>query len=382
MTLSDLIAVMRDGKIVQFGPTKEIYRRPRDLYVATFVGKPKMSLVDGSPRVGRWAGRRSSSPDVRIDAGRRPIRSARSPGPSSGSRWGSAPRTCGSPRTARRPTRPLVPGDGPAARADRFRHVRGARRRRRDRRRTRRARRRPDARPDRDRGVHRRPDPPIRTRAWGANRRMSDSLVARLSPTDFEQVARARPARPDVRLDRLGVGRRAVDARQRGSLPAVAAQRKGHGRRSERSPWRPRCRVSRSTSRSWLRRWASRRCRIPTGSSATAAGVAATGRLFVEAVNATTSMEDIAAAFPKMPFWLQLYNWATARPSQKIIEARSGRGCLRHRAARQHHGRRQPHPGACRLSRSPGVASSSRISTRASRTRPTSPRNTSSGSRS
>ena len=47
MSLSDFIAVMRDGKIVQFGPTREIYRRPRDLYVATFVGKPKMSLVDG-----------------------------------------------------------------------------------------------------------------------------------------------------------------------------------------------------------------------------------------------------------------------------------------------------------------------------------------------
>src|SRR4051794_23508239 len=48
MSLSDFIAVMRDGKIVQFGPTKDIYRKPRDLYVATFVGKPKMSLVDGA----------------------------------------------------------------------------------------------------------------------------------------------------------------------------------------------------------------------------------------------------------------------------------------------------------------------------------------------
>jgi multiple sugar transport system ATP-binding protein len=47
MTLSDLIAVMRDGKVVQLGTTREIYRNPRDLYVATFVGKPKMSLVDG-----------------------------------------------------------------------------------------------------------------------------------------------------------------------------------------------------------------------------------------------------------------------------------------------------------------------------------------------
>jgi ABC-type sugar transport system ATPase subunit len=48
MTLSDLIAVMRDGKVVQLGTTREIYGKPRDLYVATFVGKPKMSLVDGA----------------------------------------------------------------------------------------------------------------------------------------------------------------------------------------------------------------------------------------------------------------------------------------------------------------------------------------------
>ncbi|CAN5800835.1 sn-glycerol-3-phosphate ABC transporter ATP-binding protein UgpC [soil metagenome] len=47
MTLSDHIAVMRDGKLVQFGSQDEIYRRPRDTYVATFVGKPRMSLVPG-----------------------------------------------------------------------------------------------------------------------------------------------------------------------------------------------------------------------------------------------------------------------------------------------------------------------------------------------
>ncbi len=48
MTLSDLICVMRDGKIVQSGSQAEIYTRPRTMYVAEFVGKPRMSLVDGS----------------------------------------------------------------------------------------------------------------------------------------------------------------------------------------------------------------------------------------------------------------------------------------------------------------------------------------------
>lgn len=51
MTLSDLIAVMRDGKLVQFGTQDEIYRRPATTYVATFVGKPRMSLIEGSLEV-------------------------------------------------------------------------------------------------------------------------------------------------------------------------------------------------------------------------------------------------------------------------------------------------------------------------------------------
>ena len=48
MTLSDLIAVMRDGQVVQYASPREIYRKPQDLYVATFVGKPSMSLVAGA----------------------------------------------------------------------------------------------------------------------------------------------------------------------------------------------------------------------------------------------------------------------------------------------------------------------------------------------
>ena len=50
MTLADRIAVMRDGHLVQFGTQSEIYQRPRDTYVATFVGKPRMSLLEGDLR--------------------------------------------------------------------------------------------------------------------------------------------------------------------------------------------------------------------------------------------------------------------------------------------------------------------------------------------
>ena len=48
MTLSDRIAVMRDGKLVQYGSQSEVYARPCNTYVATFLGKPRMSLLEGS----------------------------------------------------------------------------------------------------------------------------------------------------------------------------------------------------------------------------------------------------------------------------------------------------------------------------------------------
>jgi multiple sugar transport system ATP-binding protein len=47
MTLSDAIAVMAEGKVVQYGSQSEIYNRPVNTYVATFIGKPRMSLVHG-----------------------------------------------------------------------------------------------------------------------------------------------------------------------------------------------------------------------------------------------------------------------------------------------------------------------------------------------
>ncbi|MCW1968302.1 MAG: ABC transporter ATP-binding protein [Anaerolineae bacterium] len=51
MILSDYIAVMREGLVVQYGPAEDIYRRPQHLYVATFIGKPRMSTLSGHLRV-------------------------------------------------------------------------------------------------------------------------------------------------------------------------------------------------------------------------------------------------------------------------------------------------------------------------------------------
>ena len=50
MMLSDYIAVMRDGEVVQYGPADEIYRRPQHYYVATFIGKPRMGIIQGTLR--------------------------------------------------------------------------------------------------------------------------------------------------------------------------------------------------------------------------------------------------------------------------------------------------------------------------------------------
>ena len=48
MTLSDRMVVMRDGRIAQLGTPQEVYARPADTFVATFVGSPKMNLLEGT----------------------------------------------------------------------------------------------------------------------------------------------------------------------------------------------------------------------------------------------------------------------------------------------------------------------------------------------
>ena len=47
LTMGDRIAVMRKGVLQQFGPPEEVYDRPANLFVATFVGSPAMNLFKG-----------------------------------------------------------------------------------------------------------------------------------------------------------------------------------------------------------------------------------------------------------------------------------------------------------------------------------------------
>jgi multiple sugar transport system ATP-binding protein len=52
MSLSDEVAVMQAGRILQTAPPLELYARPADLFVATFVGSPRMTV---------WRGRREGN---------------------------------------------------------------------------------------------------------------------------------------------------------------------------------------------------------------------------------------------------------------------------------------------------------------------------------
>jgi multiple sugar transport system ATP-binding protein len=47
LTMSDRIAVISDGRLQQYGPPDEIYNRPRNVFVAGFMGSPTMNLIRG-----------------------------------------------------------------------------------------------------------------------------------------------------------------------------------------------------------------------------------------------------------------------------------------------------------------------------------------------
>jgi sn-glycerol 3-phosphate transport system ATP-binding protein len=47
MTLATRIAVLRDGKLVQFDEPRTIYRQPANRFVAEFMGRPAMNTIEG-----------------------------------------------------------------------------------------------------------------------------------------------------------------------------------------------------------------------------------------------------------------------------------------------------------------------------------------------
>jgi multiple sugar transport system ATP-binding protein len=48
MTLGQRVAVLRDGRVLQVDTPQRLYREPRDLFVAAFIGSPGMNLVEAT----------------------------------------------------------------------------------------------------------------------------------------------------------------------------------------------------------------------------------------------------------------------------------------------------------------------------------------------
>ncbi len=53
MTMGDRVAVLRDGVLQQAGPPRELYDRPANVFVATFMGSPSMNLYQAGLEVTR-----------------------------------------------------------------------------------------------------------------------------------------------------------------------------------------------------------------------------------------------------------------------------------------------------------------------------------------
>ncbi|WP_159585724.1 ABC transporter ATP-binding protein [Chelativorans xinjiangense] len=57
MTLADKIVVLHDGRIEQIGTPRELYTRPGNLFVAQFIGSPKMNIMPAAAITLKPAGR-------------------------------------------------------------------------------------------------------------------------------------------------------------------------------------------------------------------------------------------------------------------------------------------------------------------------------------
>ena len=74
MTLGQRVAVMRDGRIVQVDEPQALYARPRDVFVAAFIGSPSMNLVEAVVDADSV---RIATHVIPLDPGRRPRKDGR-----------------------------------------------------------------------------------------------------------------------------------------------------------------------------------------------------------------------------------------------------------------------------------------------------------------
>ena len=71
LTLSDRIGILREGRLVQAGPPREVYHRPRDAFTAAFLGEA--NILTGTPEPGGL--RLACGTLLRLPAGSPPARS-------------------------------------------------------------------------------------------------------------------------------------------------------------------------------------------------------------------------------------------------------------------------------------------------------------------
>jgi multiple sugar transport system ATP-binding protein len=69
MTLSDRMVVMRDGRTAQEGTPLEVYNHPANTFVGSFVGSPKMNLIDGELTSGTF----TMATGLRLGVGRHDV---------------------------------------------------------------------------------------------------------------------------------------------------------------------------------------------------------------------------------------------------------------------------------------------------------------------
>jgi multiple sugar transport system ATP-binding protein len=53
LSMGDRIAIMNEGKIIQHGPPEALYRDPKNLFVAKFLGQPGINIIPGCVESGR-----------------------------------------------------------------------------------------------------------------------------------------------------------------------------------------------------------------------------------------------------------------------------------------------------------------------------------------
>jgi multiple sugar transport system ATP-binding protein len=64
MTMADRIAVLKDGRLEQFGRPLDLYNRPANLFVAGFIGSPRMNFLRGT-----FSGQSASGATVALEGG-------------------------------------------------------------------------------------------------------------------------------------------------------------------------------------------------------------------------------------------------------------------------------------------------------------------------